>query len=512
MKHRFLILFSSLMMLLAVSIMAETKNEDIIIYLESTRQYSETVIADATLAKVSSGIFVESSINYNLSNLEYGGFPKYFLFMKQGDKFIQLNTIPEQIPLTQEFIESIRKDFTLKTDDDALTFQTMLSSFDKNYSPAGFYSESDTWYFVRKDWFGDKQGYIVSCDKDGKVLKIDYSSKIDKEIPDLKGSNETVKLNSEEATKLLLDIFMGSLEKSDKEDSEDSYEFGPPSVKLNAKDSKTIQAMTEQNFKHRFETEAISSPIISKVCSAQIFKATLVIMDSSDETIIESTEMTLVIAKDKKCFHASDLYRLLQSDIFLANINKSFNLKTDAATKDFEAMLDLISPVGDESQKEIIKKDKTIAFIREESFGEKRGYLVLTDEKANIVALDYNEYSEKNLFKLTTKAPGFKADFAFKLHTPTATKLSIAPSESVPVSISFDEKLASAFGAWILTMQDGQNVGMSVNSEGISSPFSDNIPGEYLKPGKNIIEYYLMPPGNDTSKAYGKIALEIEVK
>ncbi len=497
--------------ILAGSVTAST-NEDVIKFLKSTKEHSETIIVDGALLKISNALIMEAKIGYNLSDNSWGGNLTSIFFFKNGDKLTPVNTDKPMIPTTKEFISSIKKSFSLKTNEDALSFQTMLSAFDRQAFSKGYYQSGNNWYFVRSEMFGDKSGFLVTTDDAGKVQNIEYISKFEVEIPETKDSGEKEKYNEEEVLELMLitftDIIQAQLDEGSKEDI-----FAAPAPKVNPSedDSKEMQKIAGEFYKHRFEADVLKSENLALISNASIYRAALVVDQSTPEYKSESRQNTTVIEYKGEFSRVSNLKSMFSNDLFLKSIKSDFSLKKESNITAFNLLLDELDP-GEKDAIETIKKDNVIAYIREKSFDDKMAYLLLLDKKGKIIAIDYNDYTEKSILKLKAKDPNYKVDFAFKLVKPASTKITISADETIPVEITFDEKSALVHSAWLLTQVDGKMMGMEVDSEGINTPFTDEIPGKYLKSGKHIVEYILMPPGNDTKRAFAKITIEVEVK
>ena len=121
------------------------------------------------------------------------------------------------------------------------------------------------------------------------------------------------------------------------------------------------------------------------------------------------------------------------------------------------------------------------------------------------------------------KEPGFKADYGFTLKEPAKTKFHYSKKELdkavkeknkpvfLYVSIAFNEDPVNAMSAWILTRDNGQNVGMLAGTD-MTSPFADSIPVSQLPKGTHNVEYLLLLPGEDTEHPLGKVAIEIVIE
>lgn len=66
-------------------------------------------------------------------------------------------------------------------------------------------------------------------------------------------------------------------------------------------------------------------------------------------------------------------------------------------------------------------------------------------------------------------------------------------------------------GAWILTRENGKNIGMLAGTN-MTSPFTDNIPVSEFEKGNYKIEYLLLSPGQETANPLGTIILNINIE
>jgi len=73
---------------------------------------------------------------------------------------------------TKLFLESMKPVFSLKTDSDALLFQSFLNEQEYKDHDVRFYREDELWMFVRDESFGEEEGYIVKADDNGTVTRI----------------------------------------------------------------------------------------------------------------------------------------------------------------------------------------------------------------------------------------------------------------------------------------------------------------------------------------------------
>ncbi len=480
-------------------------------YLESTRDHSENILINDALAKISDALWIESTISFNLENNSWGGNPISVFFCKKDGKLTQIKIDRMMLPSSDLFISSISTDFTLKKESDAILFQEMLYLFDQQNFSKGFYNKGKEWFFVRNEMFDNKEGFKVTTDENGKILAVEYSGKFETEIPETQGENEKTNIDKEETIDLMMQKFEGLIRNSAEDENPNQLATHDPILKLSEKDAQDIYAKASQMLKYRFEVMPMDSKEISSISNAKFYNGKLIIDHSTPEYQYETTEEVMIIESDGSFSRVVDPKALFTDHLFLSSLKKDVSLRQEKWSKRFELMLNEIAP-GEAEKIGIIQEDDIIAFIREKRFDDKYAFIALLDSKGKIIAMDYDKFDENSIMRLRTKDPNFVVDYKFELVEPTKTKVTISASESVPVKITFDSKIANATSAWLLTQVNGKMAGMDVSTDGIKSPFTDEIPGSYLKEGKHLVEYILMPPGNDTEKAFAKIAIEVEVK
>jgi hypothetical protein len=145
---------------------------------ENTNFHFEIKEQKSRLAeKITTASFYNASIVFTDGNSSSA---TVFKVMKTNDGVMHANSAKELLKSPQ-FFESLRKDFLLKTEDDAITFEEALDVI----APLGTFDIDDKehlqidgkWYFVRSESFGDKAAFIVEVDEKGELTNFKYDSK-----------------------------------------------------------------------------------------------------------------------------------------------------------------------------------------------------------------------------------------------------------------------------------------------------------------------------------------------
>jgi hypothetical protein len=105
-----------------------------------------------------------------------------------------------------------------------------------------------------------------------------------------------------------------------------------------------------------------------------------------------------------------------------------------------------------------------------------------------------------------------KKNFQFTLVTPQETNLTVNQDERIAVKISYNSDAVNEANGWIMTSLDGTMAGMSAATT-MESPFTENIPASYLRPGTHTLKFLLMPTGEtDESAAFDEVILSVTVR
>lgn len=473
----------TVLMMIPVWNYAQSKDE-IIKYLENSMQHECNRLANGALNQICNVELIESKLQYNYD--EYGGQFITNYVVKAGNDFKEVGD-PMSLLELPEFYQNLKTDFKLKTEEDGLVLQTALSIFTQDLSNEGFFWKENKWYFIRSKFFN--RYFIVETDKNGKIQSIKYTGELGVEIPDEVHFNGEVK----------------------------SYpDFSIPEI--SEQDNKNIFKYVKQKIEYRYELEEGVSEFFSKISGAKFYKVKFILIQNHDtDRYSESVSESDLITYEGEIASAS---KITDTELFIKSTSKVFKLKTDADAQLFQNLLNEIE--ANDVGVRFYKKDDLWIFVRSESFGEENGYIVKTNNNGTLQQMSHSGFTEADILRFRMQDPEFKVNYGFKIVNPTKTdfnynsdELINAAAESgnfeyINVEIEFNEQAVNAIGAWILTRQNGENVGMRVSTE-MTSPFTDNIPVNELSKGKHKVEYLLLPPGQETDNPLGIIILNINI-
>ncbi|WP_111707213.1 hypothetical protein [Lutibacter citreus] len=457
----------------------QTKIKD---YLESTIQNKNTLLISKISQNVVASDIIKSSLTINTGDKYNNNTIQELYFIKTDNKLTSFKNLSELLA-SSEFLESLKsKKFKLLTEDDGVAFQSILKLMD-NERGLGFFIEENTWYFIRDKFFDDVKAYIVTTDKEGQISKIVYENKLKKTLP------ETLLQAGE------------------------SIDYTDSVAVISKEDIDFMRNYLFNKTNYKFEVSPLNFYSIHKISSILINKCNLKVTEVDEGgSFTNNTPFVLVSSNNE--YIKTSINELLETPLFLKSLQEKYTLKTENDARLFQYVLDDLSPVSkfDIELKTFYKKDNMWFFVREKSFDDLKGYVLLVDEKNKVSHIEYTTISEENILRLKMKDPTFKVDYKFKLVQPTSNKVTLKKDEGLSVEISFDENMVNATGCWILTQFDGRKDGMYAGTS-IASPYTDGRTGMSLQNKPHTIEYFLLKNGEEnTENALSKIKIKIEVK
>ncbi len=469
-------LVAYLIIFTATSAIGQEKNNAAETYMNSQVKHKNTVLIAKEKQEILSVDIIESQLvvnigdKYNDVNIVNG------YFIKDGKKLTSFKSF-SKILSSQDFIDALKK-FKLKTEQNGVEFRSLLFALD-NESRGKFFEKDGKWIFVRSEFFGDVSGYEITTDKKGRIQSIAFVDK---------------KMELPEKT-------MGSASNKRFKKVDENY--------LSKKTKKQLtEELSKMVIVYGFKTEKIEIPDVK--LNINIYEGKLEIQEEENGIIHATKYQFVLLEKDGNHSVIKSKSKIMENHLFVDALKEKFSLKNKEDAAEFEKFLDILNPANKEA-KDCYMKENIWFFVRNNQAEAAESYMVMTDKAGKIKYMDYFEITDEQILRFKMKDPEFKADFNFVLEQPTKTTLSMKESEEMPVKISFNPDAVNAAGAWIMTRLDGKPAGMSAATT-MESPFTDDIPGKYLKKGKHKVEYLLLPPGQSTDNPYGVITLEIEVK
>jgi hypothetical protein len=445
--------------------------------------FYETAFAEQCFDKISDSKIISAGIAYrsNEMNIDVFSLNHYFLIK---DNNINMFGTTYQLFTSPEFLKTVRKDFKINSKEEAAIFQDLLCLIDQQCSWTSFFMQENDWYFIRKTFFEDIEAWKISTDKNGVITSINFSDKMQVTIPEV-----------------VYEISSPSRE------YEKVDEYIPTDKHL-----QQIQNLINEKISYIESAEDLKSENFSTISDASFYRFSFSlkeeIIDEEDGNYTSSHNQVfdgLVFNENLSIFY--DFNELLSSEQFLESIKPTFLLLTESDANVFEAFLDEHSNYM-RSKKNVLFKDNTWYFVRDDSFEDKVGFAVKVDNEGRILAIEYSyqlaiEITEQEFDEAT-------ADWGFSLISPESSSIEVV--EGIPINyiVEFNEKPVSKVGAWILTNFDGQNNSMYAGTE-LYSPYHGEISGEAITPGKHNLDIYLMRPGMNLETAIETASVEINV-
>lgn len=459
----------------------QTKIND---YLESTIKYRNKLIINSTSQKVLASDIIESNLTFSTGDsYSYNTIQQQY-FIKSGNKLTPFRYKSDMLA-SSEFIESIKsKKFKLNTEDDGVAFQSMLKLMD-NERGLGFFKEDNIWYFIRSKFFDDIKAYVITTDKKGQISMVVYENELKKTLPEtLLKSGEVVQNTDSEKTI------------------------------VSKKDSAFMHSYLLDKVNYVFEIFPLNFYSVNKISTISLNKCALKVTEGEEGMSSTSIISCMLVSNNNEYIKQASVNGLLEMPLFLKSLQENYTLKTEDDARLFQYVLDDLTPVSssDIELKTFYKKDNMWFFVREKSFDDLKGYILVVDEKNKVSYMEYTTISEESILRIKMKDPNYKVDYKFKLVKPTTNKITVKQGKGLSVEISFDADMVNAKGCWIMTRFDGYDGGVYAGSS-IESPFTDGIPGGALENQHHTVEYFLLKNGaKDTDNALGVIKIDIVVE
>lgn len=143
-------------------------------YIKSKVAFEKERVESDTVAKVFNGTFYKVSAGYSF---EFGGaLCTGTIIVLNGGKLVAFDN---RLDTLFTLLSFVRKDFFLKTENDAKVFETCLDKiFPMSWSDEDAKEHlkiGNKMYFIRGKFFDSKSGYIVTLDGNSKITNISYS-------------------------------------------------------------------------------------------------------------------------------------------------------------------------------------------------------------------------------------------------------------------------------------------------------------------------------------------------
>ena len=400
----------------------------------------------------------------------------YILKDKNGTTFF--NNMQE-LYNSHEFREALS--VKVITYEDAAPLSSFFHTLDNGLSFGYYFNIGNKWYFTTSDGgFFSADGFVVTCSEDGTIDKIEMQYGLKLEMP------------------------------GDAKRNEDKIYSALEGFSISASEKQQLIQMLQEKADYSFTTTPAPEFNLKEI---EAMNGELRVSEKLNDMESVGTYPFLLIKNSDGYIPVADKNYLLDNPVYQNAIKSKFLVKTAADAQEFRTFLDKLVDTDPE-----VKSHKKIAddfwfFANTTSFEDTLGLLLQTNEKGQIKALALNSKStKKDMLRLSMQDPEYNVDYEFKLVYPSKTEIETTENQNIEVEISFNEDFVNATGAWIATVANGKNVGMSVSTEGLSSPFGDQIPASYLGKGKHTVEYLLMKPGDDYENPLSGIILVITVK
>ncbi len=285
------------------------------------------------------------------------------ILARLDDQMIDLKspTTNEPLPNLQRILNN---DFQIKSLQNALILEKALdilypisTSFGHDdLDKKAILQKGNQWFFIRGAFFDDLAGFVFSTDTSGNITSVSYSLGIPANLP--------------------------------------APPPQPHSLSLTQAEEQAIHAAILARKKVEIETDItrLDNKALSRVFSAQFYDTTI-IKRTSDYS--SESETILAIQKDKVITLEGPSTNQPMPELQQL-LNKEFQLKTRQDASTLEETLDILYPVrsgygsDDIEHKAIRQNGNQWLFIRGVFFRDLKGYIFETDDKGNILSVNFS--------------------------------------------------------------------------------------------------------------------------
>ncbi len=466
--NRFRTFSMGVLLICAMASVSASPSDHVSEALERTKSlHVEEAFACDALQAISGASMYEATYGFAISE-DYLDIALQRYFLVDDEELTAFHT-KYQLLCSEQFINSIRTNFSLQTIDDGLLFQEFLYAVDDNFFNEGFFIDGNTWVFVRDEFFGDIEAYLVETDDYGSITSISYDYEADIVLGDELYTNED------------FDFYY------------DEGEYAPVPEKVYAE----VEAIMTGEFDYEVQVSPITSQWLAKTSMANWYSCEISILEEYDDMTSTSWYERYALEFKETVYIFAEFDQLLTSSVYIESIQPDFFLTDDASAELFELALDQVSDF-DRKEKARFERNGSWVFIRSEFFDDGTGYIVDTDDMGRITTISYLYDIPLEGVEVPIEIPFDESsvEWTFALIEPASASIHIPEAEDVHVLIEFNEWAANQIGAWVGTFWQGELVGMHAGSS-ITSPFADHIPAEVLTEGDNRVTYMLLRPGRD---------------
>ncbi len=433
------------------AVSAEKSTKEIKKYLQKQIRQDSFICVDKKEQSILNAEVLKADINFHLGGGSSSGITRAWFLKSKG--LLRQFYSEDDLISSAEFLKAINSNFRLKTDEDEEAFCNLLHKINNNFRGKVF-KEKNKLCFVSDEFFDDVSYYEVSIKKTGEITGIKNLKK-KMELPENTKSYSLNYLEQNiaklEDAKLMRKALKKGLPKL-------SFKL----VRVNLKKLKNIK-LYNAGFTVTYKDEYGSSSSITEFA---------LLKNKNKYEIIENID------------------NLFEHKDFKRAVIASYSIQTKNKAKEFEKMLDSIEP-ADSFNKKHFKKGGVWCFIRNESFGDLTGFLVTVDATGKILNIEKSKkIDDAGIAEAESTAKNLPLDFEFTLVKPSSTEVTVKAGEEIPVEISFNADAVRAKNAYILTIVDGFQEGMLVDSN-MQSPFTDKIPTDYLASKYGNLDYMI---------------------
>ncbi len=466
-RKLWLVAMISICVLSGQALFADKSLDDAKKFLQSQKKQKAFTFISAKSQRLFKADVIKARQIFETSN---GGFNILCegVFLKRNGQFKMFRT-PDELICSKTFLKTLNSKFKIKGKKEIKAFRRLLFLIDNDLRGDVFKENGKLCFVVRK-FFDELTYYEVALKRNGKISEIKYFKK-DRKLPECEYKFDAEFVQPKGVAKKDLVTITKMLKKE------------APSTKFDL---------------IAWNIEGLKKDLKLYDCR---FTASYVDGDCSHSNISEF----VLIKNNKKYEIVRNKEQVFKNEAFNKALCSSYVLKTEKQAKAFEKILDIIKP-ADKFVKKFYKKHSVWCFIREKSFDDLQGLLVVVNKKGKILYIEPSrKINDSAIKQAEIKGSNQPTDYAFTLVDPDSNEITVRAGDKIPVKIMYNSAAVNVKGAYIATIVDGFMQGFSAASD-MQSPFTDEIPVDYIiekfsklesvvrayGKGVHVIEYALM--------------------
>lgn len=157
-----------------------------------TYSFEERKVESLITSKITTADITELMLKISAGQEDFNYTENRPLWAMEMNHSIEVFSYVDDLLTSDKFLQSIKPDFSLKNEENALVFETFLdavSDFDRSEKLRT--QKDNRWIFIRSKSFDEGRGFIVSINEEGRIQSIRYDDRINPDAPEQEPFDET---------------------------------------------------------------------------------------------------------------------------------------------------------------------------------------------------------------------------------------------------------------------------------------------------------------------------------